>query len=373
MKHTQKNLAVLGTIGIAGVMLAGCGGSPSAPPAAADGSVYDQFADLPDAERHDALVAAAEKEGTVTAYLRSDDVFADIEAAFEAEYNVDLVILNPGTTQVVQQQIFEQFAAQRVEADVVETYTHELNLMYAEENVVAPIPEYLAAAAPQPEFASAHSIETFQYPFLPTWNSDKVTGADIPTSLSDFADPVWKDNTVLVTNYHPWYLTIFQQLTENEGMSVDDFEKLMKQIAANSSKADSSNPASASIASGEYLGGPNIAMVAPQRLGDSAPIAYIPTMDPAPLVPAGIGLINGSAHPAAALLFAEWYINAGSDILAEEQYVEQNATETDLLEVSKVRPHLDDLTTERLNDWRVAYDNLLKGKDPVLPDYVRGN
>lgn len=373
MKHTQKNIAVIGTISLAGLALAGCGGGPSAPAVSSEGSVYDEFADLPDAERHDALVAAAEQEGTVTAYLRSDDVFAEIEAAFEAEYDIDLVILNPGTTQVVQQQIFEQFAAQRVEADIVETYTHELNLMYAEENVVAAIPDYLAEAAPKSEFVSEHAIETFQYPFLPTWNSDNVTGDDIPTSLSDFADPLWADNMVLVTNYHPWYLTAFQQLTENEGMSVEDFETLMKHIAANSSTADSSNPASASIASGEYLGGPNIAMVAPQRLGDTAPIDYVPTIDPAPLVPAGIGLINGSSHPAAALLFAQWYIDAGSDILAEEQYVEQNAAETDLLDVGKVRPDLEGLTTERLNDWRVAYDNLLKGKDPVVPDYVRGN
>jgi len=362
----------VGGASILALALTGCGPSPAVSGSAgADGSAYDAFAEMSADERAAAIVAAAEEEGEVVVYLRSDDVFGEIEAAFEAEYDLDLVILNPGTTQVVQQQIFEQAAAGRIEADVVETYSHELNLMYAEEGVVAPIPAFLAESAPDRDLVSDHAIETFQYPFLPVWNVDAVTGADVPTSIRDFGEPFWAGRTALVTNYHPWYLTIFQELTQNQGMSVAEFEELMTTIAAHSSTADSSNPASAGIASGQYYGGPNIALVAPQRL-TGAPVSYEPTIDPVPLVPAGIGLMREAPHPAAALLFSTWYLNEGATILAAEQYVQQNAAETDLLEAAKVRPDLTDLTSERLNEWRIAYDNLLKGTEPILPDYVRG-
>ena len=371
MTHTRTTAALVG-VSVFMLALTGCGPSPAVSASAgAEGSAYDAFAEMPADDRTAAIVAAAEEEGQVVVYLRSDDVFGEIEAAFEAEYDVDLVLLNPGTTQVVQQQIFEQAAAGRIEADVVETYSHELNLMYAEEGVVAPIPEFLGEAAPDQDLVSEHAIETFQYPFLPVWNVDAVTGADVPTSIRDFGDPFWAGRTVLVTNYHPWYLTVFQALTQNQGMSVTEFEELMTTIAANASTADSSNPASAGIASGQYYGGPNIALVAPQRL-TGAPVAYEPTIEQVPLVPAGIGLMQEAPHPAAALLFSMWYLDEGATILAAEQYVEQNAAETDLLDVEKVRPDLTDLTSERLNEWRIAYDNLLKGTEPILPDYVRG-
>lgn len=371
MTHSRKNLVLVGSVAALGLFLAGCGASPSAPAGDDAGeSRYAEFDAMPDGDRQDALVEAAEGEGEVSVYLRSDVVFNELEKAFEAEYDIDLVLLNPGTTQVVQQQIFEQASAGQVEADVVETYTHELNLMYADEKVAAPMPKFLAEAAPDPSLASEYGIETFQYPFLPAWNSDVVSGSDAPTSMKDFTGEVWKDRTVLVSNYHPWYLTQFQQLTQNEGMSVEDFEALFTEIAANSSTADSSNPASAGIASGEYSGGPNLALTAIQKLGAGAPIGFEPTTEPASLVPVGLGLLAQAKHPAAAMLFTQWYLNEGSDILVDEQFIEQNPNESDLQGVEMVRPDTRDLTTERLDEWRVAYDNLLKGKETILPEYI---
>lgn len=353
-------------------MTVGCGTSPSVTSSSADteaGDVYASFDRMADGERMDALIEAAETEGAVTVYLRSDDRFAEIEAAFEAEYRIDLTIVNPGTTEIVQQQIFEQTSAGRVEADVVETYVHELNLMYADQDVVAETPVFLAETSPDPELVSDFAIETFQYPFVPVWNTNAVAGGDVPTSFEDFADPMWKDKLVLVKNYYPWYLTMFQALT-SQGMPVSEFEDLLTTIASYSSTADSSNPAATSIASGQYLAGPGVAVVAPQRLGPTAPVAYDPVIAPAPLVPVGIGLIKEAAHPAAAMLFAHWYLTKGTDIIVDEQYVQQNPKETDLAGVEGIRPDTSELTTEQLGEWRQAYENLVTGSTPILPEYV---
>lgn len=373
MLGNRGKVAVAVASGILVLASAGCGGNPAVNSEGGTSSAdetYASFDAMDESTRMDELVKAAEKEGTVTVYLRADNVFKELEAAFEKKYNVDLRILNPGTVQVTRQQIMEQSKAGKSEADVVETYAHELNTIYSESNLVSEIPKFLAAAAPDPTLASEFSIESFQYPFLTTWNTNEVKGEDVPRTLTDTSKPFWNDNLVMVKNYEPWYMTEYQRLTA-AGMTTDEFKTLFKGIASNSNSADSSNPAAAGIASGQYKAGVGIALVAPQRLGDTAPVAWEPTDDAISVVPSGIGLLKGASHPAAGLLFSHWYLTEGSDILEEEQFVAQNPNEEDLKGAKLERFDTAGLDSEKLGLWRTAYENLLRGSDDVLPAYIK--
>lgn len=371
MVHFQRKATIVSVLGLFALACTACGGSPTAaaPEESAAQAVYKQFDEADGSTRMDELVKAAETEGAVTVYLRSDDVFLDIEKAFEAKYDVDLKIINPGKTQVVRQQIFEQANAGKLEADVVETYIHELNTMFSESNLVAPMPAFLGEVAPKPELVSEYGIESFQYPFIPVWNDTALPGDKAPKKLADLADDSFKDKLVMVKGYEPWYMTEFQKRTA-DGMSQEEFETLFKKLASNASSADSSNPAAAGIASGQYEAGAGIALVAPQRLGESAPVAWGIDEESSVIVPAGIGLLREAKHPAAAMLFAQWYLTEGSDILVDEQFVEQNDNEKDLQGNDFVRPNLDGLDGKKLDAWRSAYENLLKGSGPVIPEYI---
>lgn len=366
--RTLTAIAIVSLLG-----LTACGGSPSAAPPAEDTEAlqtYKKIDGLDDSTRMDELVKAAEAEGTLTAYLRSDDVFAELEKTFEAKYNIDLKIVNPGRVSVVRQQVLEQAKAGKLEADVVETYTHELNTMYAESGVLAETPKFLAALQADKSLNSQYAVETIQYPFLPVWNTNKIKGDDVPKGIADFTSDAFGNNMIMPTGNEMWYMMQFQSRTA-AGMSAEDFEKLFKEIASRSNTADSNNPAAAGIASGQYTGGIGVAMVSAQRIGKDAPLAIgIPT-EPTVAVPAGVALTSDAPHPAAALLFEHWYLTEGLDILAKEMMVSQSDKETDLPGVDLIRPDVTGLDGKKIDEWRVAYDNLIKGGDKVLPDYVK--
>jgi iron(III) transport system substrate-binding protein len=379
MNETKKlKFWALGATALLGASVAGCsplGAASGGNESSAEASVYEKVQAMPEGERMDALVKAAKEEGKATVYLRSDVAFQRIKDAFEAKYGIELEILNPGLPPVVYQQISEGEAAGRQQADVVETFNYELELVYPEANLTANMPDFLKAAAPDPELAADHSIESFQYAFIPVWNKNEIKGGDVPTSLQDFAKPIWKNKIVLPKGdfFWSWYRATFEELTKNQGMSVPDFEKLMTGIVANASITASSNPAAQGIASGEYKGGPNVNMSSAQKLMPAAPIAYQPTPSPAVTVPVGVSLLKNAPHPNAAMLFTDWYLTEGSDILVNEAFIEQNPNETDLKGVKIIRDDLNDMTKADMDEWRMAFENLVTGKTPILPESVRGN
>lgn len=365
-KRMHSGVAGLGTV----VLLAGCSAPANSANTGSENAAYEEFAEMDDSTRMESLVDAAEAEGEVVVHLRGPDLFPEIKAAFESKYDIDVTLIYAGTTQVVQNQIFGEAAAGRPESDVVETYNHELNGAYSEEGVIAPLPHFLGEDALDPSFVSDYSVETFQFPFLATWNTNLVTDSDAPKSFADLDGGIWEDNLVMMNGYHPWYIAMHQQLTGDEGMSNEEFTTLFTTMASYASTTDSSNTGAAGIASAEYAGSPSIALVAVPRLGPDAPLAYTPEVQPVPLVPLGIGLISGAQNPAAGLLFTQWYLEEGLDIVVEAEFVDKHPHESDLIDVETVRADFSDIDSARLEEWRVAYDNLLRGAGPVLPKYV---
>jgi iron(III) transport system substrate-binding protein len=366
-------IAALGSTAIMALLLTSCSTPPSVQ-AGADGGgavrTYQEMDALDESTRMNELVAAAEEEGTVHALMRGHEVLPELEKAFEAKYDIDLVIENPGTVEVVYQRISEQARAGRMQTDVVEAYTHELNLTYPQEGLVAEMPGFLSSLALGEDLASTYAVESFSYPFMTWWNTNKVTGENAPRQLSDLTNEVFRDRLVMVTNYHPWYWTVYQYQTEVGGMSPDEFAETMREIASNADSSSSSNPAAQGLASGQYFGTPSGALSAFQRVGGSAPLTAEPTEEAVPIVPVGVGLMSDAPNPAAALLFTQWYLTEGLDLMVEEQFVERHPAETDLEGAEVFRADISDMSVEEMSEWRVVYENLISGREPILPSEV---
>jgi iron(III) transport system substrate-binding protein len=375
MKHKKTYGLLAGALALSVFALPACAAPPTVAAGSQGGSAAGAFAEydgMPEAERMDALVKAAEEEGQVVVHLRADEVGPEVEKAFEDKYDIDLVIHNPGNTQAVQQQLFEEARAGRTEADVVEVQKHEVENNFVTEDIVAPMPAFLKDAAAKPELVSEYAIETHAYPFAVWWNTDHVSGDDIPKSLEDLNDPRWDGRLIMLTNTFPWYITTFQILVEDQGMPIEEFETLMKGLAEKSDTTNSTSPAAQSIASGQYWATPSGAVSSFQRVKD-APYAFEPAVAPVPVVPAAIGLLKDAPHPAAALLFSHWYITEGLDITEKEFLIDYHENEKGLEGIEGRRLDAGELTSERIDEWRTAYNNLLSGREPVTPEYLHGN
>jgi iron(III) transport system substrate-binding protein len=365
----QATIAVAATMALCA--LAACGnpvGAGEGAETSESEKTFTRFDEMDADERMDALVAAAEEEGEVVAYLRADVVAPELEKAFEDTYDVDLQILNPGTSVAVRQQVVEQSRAGRLEADIIEAYMHELNLIFTEENIVAKTPQFLADAALDPEMVADHAVEVYSYAFGPAWNTDEITGDEVPTSYEDLTGEVWKDNLVMVSEYEIAYKAVFDSLTA-DGMSPEEFEEIFTSIGANTSVTDAGSPAVAFMAAGQYLGGPLIGITSVQKAGN-VPVTFDPAVGPFASTPIGISLTRESPHPAAAMLFSHWYLTEGSSIIQKEMYIEQSPEETDLQGAEIARPDNEDLTLEQLEAWRQAHENMVRGREGVLPEYV---
>lgn len=355
------------------LQLAACGPSPSVwvhPDSLPAVSTYEYFDQLPDDQRLKELVQTAEIEGRVTAQLRADRVFPELEAAFEAKYDIDLTIENPGRSDTVRQLLFAESRAGRQESDVVETYVHELNSMYAESSLVARTPQFIAATQSEQYLASEHAVESFQYSFGNMWNDRAEREDRAPLQLSELAGPKWGNELVMANSGYPWYIAQFQH-SQAQGQDVEKFEELMKVIASRSSIAAGNNPAVVGIASGEFTAGVGMAHISAQKLGSKAPISWRPSDEPVFIIPMGVGLLTEAKHPAAALLFEHWYLTEGQSILEKEQLVMQSDVVNGLEGTPTFRLNVEHLSGKEIEQWRVAYRNLLTGIEPILPDFVR--
>jgi iron(III) transport system substrate-binding protein len=121
----MKSPRVFGaTIFAMALVLAGCGGGGGGDANAADtgrgsaAETYDKFNAMSGKERHDALVKAAEEEGTIVFYTASSGMDPVIEK-FEDTYDVT-VELYSGQSDTVLQRITQEYEAGFYGADVLD-------------------------------------------------------------------------------------------------------------------------------------------------------------------------------------------------------------------------------------------------------------
>jgi iron(III) transport system substrate-binding protein len=98
---------------------------------------------------------------------------------------------------------------------------------------------------------------------------------------------------------------------------------------------------------------------------DGAPVDYLPFVEPAIARPNGVGLMKTTANPAAALLFTDWLLEEGQQVLTDEglsaAIVEGdnplNGVELIPVDIAGVIENSDELTAE--------YEELLANAEQV--------
>lgn len=329
---------------------------------------YAKFASMSGAERHAALVKAAEAEGelilyTITAYVDT------LVSQFEKLYDIDVTVIEPASSEKLRQRLLQQAKAGRVKADVLDTLGFDMARVYSPAGLLYPYNSSISKGLPD---SAVHGdwITDYYFIFGMGWNTNRVAEGEAPDSLKDLADPKWNGKIGIVTGDSVWYLTLYRYYKEH-GMSDSEFTKMFRAIFDGATPSNSHSGTEALLVAGQFAVVPNETQThleSDQRAGK--PIDYT-LYEPIIANPNGIALVKNAPHPAAAVLFIDFYLTKGQRILLETYQAPVNtdaiAKVPDWIPEKVIPIPLDDLDASDYTAWAKAMRNLMQGQGDILP------
>jgi iron(III) transport system substrate-binding protein len=212
-------------------------------------------------------------------------------------------------------------------ADVVESNGTTMLIFQHDKNLLVPYRQtpYIAQIPKVDQFDSftADRLEMFAV----AWNKNLVSNP--PTSFQDLADPKWKGKLAMEPTDSDWFAALEQYFTTQASpkMTQDQFETMMKKIAANSQLISGHSTEASALAAGQVqvvVTGHAQSMEQLQAAG--APIAFGPPfVTPVVQRPQGMGISYQAPHPAAAMLFYDFMLSpVGQKMLQQNGVLPSN-------------------------------------------------
>lgn len=303
-----------------GLVLAACGGSPTATNTNKDGgssassaaqklqAVYDKVGNDTDLQsRRTALIKLAKEEGgTLTWYTAAneDDVNA-IKSAFEKATGIKINLYRAGSS-TVRQRVEQEAAGGGIRADVINSTGSDPGILAKEGHFAelkSPITDELIPEAVFPTWFGDQV-----YPFAPAWNTKAIPPAKAPKNYNDLLTNFRNGDMVVEQTDADWLFGMVELLTENEGMTEDAALKLVGDAVRASTPFDGHTAMTELLAAGQFKISPDNYhyRVLSTEAKSKGKIAWSSTIGPIISEFGGTGIANGAAHPAAALLFAEY-------------------------------------------------------------------
>lgn len=348
-------------IALAAVLLAGCGGAPTAAPpgggAGEGGDALAKYVGMPD----DRLVAAAKKEGTVQIY-GSDSSIQENIAAFEKRYGIKVQSYRAASEDVLQR-VLQEAGAGRLPADLVDTNGGEL-LTMAAKGVLADYGDKKVTAQLRPGSVHPGWVATRYDAFVVAWNADKIKSP--PTSYQDLADPRFKGQIELEQDDWDWYLGLHDYLTRKMGWSTQQADTFFTRLAANAKAVKGHTVQAQLLDSGQVGVSPDSYkhLIDQDHFGKKAPVVWQPVVQPVLYRPNGVGLTRTAPHPAAAVLYLKWALTDGQKLLSSQYRQPANLSVTTRNPIRKGTTVYDipiDQMTHDSAKWSKAWQRLLQG------------
>jgi iron(III) transport system substrate-binding protein len=286
--------------------------------AAAD--AFDMYNAMSGQERTDALIAAAQEEGSVAFYTASSGMDPVIEA-FEDTYdiNVDLFV---GQSDTVLQRLQQEFEAGFYGVDVfddAEAFTvSRLGMTYEYINppLTDPIPGYDPAT---------HVAATRLSVYTQGWNLDLVDEATVPGDIAGFATEEWCGRMSMDPRDWVWYIGVSDYYIAEEGWTQEQVDDMFRELAQ-CTRFDRGHTTQAQLLlAGEFDASLTVYTQSVDRELEkdaTAPIAWRKSdgswVRPLVFFPQGATLMKNAPHPAAAMLFLDFLLTEGQRLLAIE-------------------------------------------------------
>jgi len=353
------NMKVIGTLAVAALIgtTAACGSSDSDSGSSADAeSVYAKYAQMTPDQRDSELAQLAKDEGGKLTVYTDYSNEAPIAKAFGDKYGIDVTVYAPDNETLIQKLEQEESAGHH-SADVLDS-TYPFVTEAADKSLLYP---GWKPAAKYGEVTSDSWYPTRFVAWATSWNTDAVKDSDLPDTIDGLADPKWKGKIAMEVGDYDWYAGILQYLQDDRGMSEDQAEQTMQQIADNSVPMKGHTAIAQAIISKQVLVSPTtyIQNVIEQQ---PAPIAWQSDsgkyVAPVVLGPAGIGLLDHAPHPAAAMLYADFILSQeGQQALEDAGSTPGDLKLAGLDDETTVYPPVKDLLSS--TKYQDAYQQLL--------------
>ncbi len=322
-------------------------------------SFAQSFADLAQADsptRHQKLVEAARKEGTLTFYTSIAEKDGPVLAAdFEKRYGVKVNIWRASTTKVLQRVIVES-QANRWDFDAVDISAPEMEALYREKTLQEVKSAFHADLFPETMPRHRGWAPQFLSVFVQSYNTNLVKKADLPKSYEDLLDPKWKGKLGVEAKDNEWYCGLMKHLGEDKG------SKLFKEIVSKNgwSVRTGHSLLNNMVVSGEVpLALTVYSYMTEQAKQKGAPVDWF-VIDPVIGRSNGIGVSRKPPHPNAALLFYEYMISDAQPLIIKMNYLSPSKKVESPLKGVKIRYIDPSATLDDVERCTKSFEELLK-------------
>jgi iron(III) transport system substrate-binding protein len=271
-------------------------------------------------DRMQRLVADAKREGTLSLYTsRVAEDMTPLDDAFTKKYGVAVQVWRGSNQNIIQRAVAESRAG-RCPADVISSGTPALEPLYREQllqPVKSPTTGELMPQALRPHGAwvgvSVNIISG-------AYNTDLVKPQDVPASYDDFKNPKWKGRLAIEAEDVDWFAALLGKLGEEKGVAL--FRDIVRTngISTRTGHTLIANM----VAAGEVPLAMTVYSYKPEQLTRAgAPVRtlYLP---PLVALATGVSVTRCAPHPNAAVLFYEFMLREGQEVLAKRDIVPTN-------------------------------------------------
>jgi iron(III) transport system substrate-binding protein len=354
------------------LLLTGCGGSPTSSGDAAGADpgqeaaeraqkVYDQINGLTGEERTQKLVELAEQEGQLSIYTSNTDL-EDLIEGFEDKYDIDVSVYR-GNSESVLQRVLQEQKANYLGVDLVETNALELNVLN-KDGFLYPYEGELRDQVREQGQAEGWTASRFNV-FVVGWNTDKVKAGEEPTTLEELADPQWKGEVSMEIGDVDWFATMYQYY-EDQGMNEEEILDIFRRLASNSKVAKGHTVQGELLSAGQFSVAVSLySHTVDKAEAAGAPVAWRPAsgepVQPLAIRPNGAGLVKNATSPAAAMLFMDYSLTDGQDIIRDATRIGSIPTGgADPLEGLEVLPVPEEDLLENAQKWDKLYADVIR-------------
>jgi iron(III) transport system substrate-binding protein len=285
--------------------------------ALAQASRVTEVAQYQGADREQRLVEGAKKEKELTLYsaIPPDDL-APLAAAFDKKYGIKVKAWR-ADSEGLQQRVVGEARAKRFEVDVIEGSSSALEPLYRQNLLQEVKSPYLADIIPAAVAPHRQWVSIYLSTFVHAYNTNLVRKERLPKSYRDLLDPQWNGRLGIEAEDFDWFAQVVTDLGEATGL------KLFRDIVdANGISVRKGHSVLANlVATGEVpLALTVYGFLAEQAKRKGALIDWF-VLPPAIARSAAQGLARNAPHPHAAMLFYDFLISDGQQILASRAFV----------------------------------------------------
>lgn len=269
------------------------------------------------ADRAKRLAEGAKKEGSVTIYTSAPpDDMAALAAAFEKKHGVKLQYWRASSEKVVQRAVTEA-RGNRHDADIIETNGPDIEALHREQMLQEVKSPHLAELIPGAIPPHREWISMRLNIWVAAYNTRLVRKEDLPKSYEDLANSRWKGRLGIEAGDSNWFAAVVKELGETKGLKT--FRDI---VAANGMSVRVGHTLLTNlVVAGEIPLALTVYNYRVEQIKASgAPIEWF-IIPPTIARFQGMGLARRAAHPHAAVLYFDFMLTEGQEILFKRGFI----------------------------------------------------